>query len=197
MASPRADAALGISLALVGLTEVIARAVIGGLGAESALGVALLALGSTLPLALLAPSGAAVAICASSVLSLAEFHLLSLAGFAAMLLALYRVGRGPHRHRFARLLGLGVAAPFLLLALIGPSPTSSESAVLTVLLGTFAPVAFLGGLALQARREAEENRAAHRVIADTLVDHTAQSERARIARELHEDRKSTRLNSSH
>ena len=186
MASPRAGAALAFSLALVGLTEVIARAVIGDLGAESALAVALLTLGSTLPIALPGPSGAAVAICASSVLSLAGFHLLSLAGFAAMLLAQFRIGRGPHRHRFALLLGIGVAAPFLILALIGSSPTSSESAALTVLLGTFAPVAFLGGVALQARREAEENRAARQVIADTLVDHTARGERARIARELHD-----------
>jgi signal transduction histidine kinase len=81
---------------------------------------------------------------------------------------------------------MGLAAPFLVLALTGSRPSSSESAVLTVLLGTFAPVAFLGGLALQARREAEENRAARQVITDTLVDHTARGERARIARELHD-----------
>ena len=159
---------------------------IGGLGAESAIAVALLTMGSTLPLALLDLSGAAVAICASSVLSLAGFHLLSLASFAAMLVAEFRIGRGQNGRRFAQMLAIGVAAPFLLLALIGPRPTSSESAVLTVLLGTFAPAAFMGGLALQACREAEENRVAQRVMTDTLVDHTARGERARIARELHD-----------
>ena len=160
MASPRGDAVLALSLVLVGLAEVIARAEVGGLGAESALAATLLALGSTLPLALLGPFGAAVAICASSVLSLAGFHLLSLASFAAMLLALFRIGRGSNRDPFAQVSGLGITAPFLVLALIGPSPTSSESAVLTVLLAVLAPVAFLGGLALRARREVEENRAA-------------------------------------
>jgi len=186
MASPRGDAVLALSLVLVGLAEVIARVEVGGLGAESALAATLLALGSTLPLALLGPFGAAVAICASSVLSLAGFHLLSLASFAAMLLALFRIGRGSNRDPFAQVSGLGITAPFLVLALIGPSPTSSESAVLTVLLAVLAPVAFLGGLALRARREVEENRAARQVIIDTLVDHTARGERARIARELHD-----------
>ena len=48
------------------------------------------------------------------------------------------------------------------------------------------PAAALGAITRQARREAAENRAARQVIAETLVEHTARGERARIARELHD-----------
>ncbi|MHB1928657.1 MAG: sensor histidine kinase, partial [Acidimicrobiales bacterium] len=187
MAAPRADAVLASLLALVGLTEVIARAAIGGLGGESALAVGLLALGTTLPLALLGRAGAAAAISASSVLSLAGFHALTVAGFVALLIALYRLGRGdPQEHVLIQLSALGLATPFLVLTFTGPPPTSSEAAVLTVLLAALAPVASLAGIAQQARREVRDNRAARQVIADTLIEHTVRGERARIARELHD-----------
>lgn len=187
MAAPRADAVLALSLALAGLTEVIARAAIGGLGGESALAVGLLALGSTLPLALLGRAGAAVAIGASSVVSLAGFHALTAASFVALMMALYRLGcGGSQQHVLIQLSALGLVIPFLVLTFTGPSPTSSEAAALTVLLAALAPVASLGGFAQQARREVRDNRAARQVIADTLIDHTARGERARIARELHD-----------
>jgi signal transduction histidine kinase len=184
--APRADAVLASSLALVGLTEVIARAAIGGLGGESALAVGLLALGSTLPLALLGKAGAAAAICASSVLSLAGFHALTAAGFVALLIALYRLGHGSQQHVLVQLSALGLAVPFVVLTFTGPPPTSSEAAALTALLAALAPVAALGGFAQQARREVRDNRAARQVIADTLIEHTARGERARIAHELHD-----------
>ena len=92
---------------------------------------------------------------------------------------------GGHTRLF-QLLAIGLAAPFLVLALTGPNPSSSESATLTVVLAALAPVAAIGGIAEQARREAHENRAARQVIADTLIEHTVRSERARIARELHD-----------
>ena len=154
------------------------------LDVESALALALLALGSTLPLAVLGAASAALLACAASVLSLADFHLLSVASAAAVLIALFRLGRGPHG--LFQFLAIGLAAPFLVLALTGPNPSSSESATLTVVLAALAPVAAIGGIAVQARREAQENRAARQVIADTLIEHTARGERARIARELHD-----------
>src|SRR5262249_61230741 len=46
--------------------------------------------------------------------------------------------------------------------------------------------AAVGGTAENPRREAQENRAASRVIAETLVENTARGERVRIARELHD-----------
>jgi len=187
MAAPRADAILASLLALAGLTEVIVRAATGGLAGESAFAVGLLALGSTLPLALLGRAGAAIAICASSVVSLAGFHALIVTGFVALLIALYRLGHGgPQQQVLIQLSALGLAIPFLILTFTGPPPTSSEAAALTVLLAVLAPVASLGGFAEQARREVRDNRAARQVIADTLLDHTARGERARIARELHD-----------
>lgn len=183
-ASPRSLGVLGLSFAVLGLIEVSTRAAIGQFDVQSALALALLALGSTLPLATLSAATAALIVCPASILSLAGFHFLSAASAAAVLIALFRLGRQP-RGLFQSL-AIGLAAPFLVLALTGPSPSSSESATLTVMLAALAPVAAIGGIAVQARREAEENRAAHRVITDTLIDHTARGERARIARELHD-----------
>ena len=183
-ASPRSVAVLGPSLAVLGLVEVLTRAAISQLEVGPALALGLLALGSTLPLAVLGAAAAAVLACAASVLSLAGFHLLSVASVAAVLIALFRLGRGPRW--LSQLLAIGLAAPFLVLALSGPSPASSEPATLTVLLAALGPAAAIGGIAMQSRREAEENRAARQVIADTQVEHTARGERARIARELHD-----------
>jgi signal transduction histidine kinase len=58
--------------------------------------------------------------------------------------------------------------------------------VLTLLLASLAPAATLAGIAQRAQSEATENRAAREVIFGNLLDHTARSERARIARELHD-----------
>jgi signal transduction histidine kinase len=55
-----------------------------------------------------------------------------------------------------------------------------------VLLASLAPAAALAGVARRSRGEAIDNRAARQVIAETLVEHTARGERARIARELHD-----------
>ena len=58
----------------------IARLALGGADAQNALGVCLLALGGTLPLALLPPAGAALAVAAADVLSLAALRTLTVAG---------------------------------------------------------------------------------------------------------------------
>jgi signal transduction histidine kinase len=182
----QAQAVAGSSLALLGLIEALTRAVIRGSDATSALVLALLALGTTVPLAVFGPAAAAFTACAATLLSLAGFHTLSVAGFVALLVTLYQAGRATPEPGLVRLSAVGLAVPFAVLALTGPRPTSSEAAALTVLLAALAPVASLGGIAQQARHEAEENRAARQVIADTLIEHTARGERARIARELHD-----------
>jgi signal transduction histidine kinase len=187
MASQRGPVVLGSSLAVLGLTEAVARASVGGLGAVPTLAGAVLALGSTLPLAVFGTRGAALTCWAVNVLSLVAFQTLTVAGFAAVLIALYRLGRAePQHNEWVQLSAVGLAVPFLVLALSGPSPSSSEAAVLTVALAALAPVAVFGGSARRARQQAQENRAALQVIADTLVEHTARGERARIARELHD-----------
>jgi signal transduction histidine kinase len=183
-ASPRYLPVLGSTLAILGLVEVFTRAATSRLDVDSSLALGLLAVGSTLPLAVLGTRGAALFTSAASVLSLAGFHLLSVAGAAALLIALFRLGREPDGH--FQLLAMGLAAPFLVLALVDPGPSSSESAILTVVLAALAPMAALGGVATESRREALENRAVREVITDTLIEHTVRGERARIARELHD-----------
>ena len=208
-ASGRAPAVAGGLLGLAALTEAILR----GAGAEMSVvdlvGVCALAASTTVPLAFLGPVAAAVAVCAASVLSLAAFQTLTVAGLAAQLIVLYRLGRsgaarstaprsgvsrsGGRRTEAswdaAQFLAPALAVSFLVLALAGPFATGradSEGGVLVVLLAALAPAAALTGIAQRARSQALVHSHARQVIAGTLVEHTARGERARIARELHD-----------
>jgi len=200
-ASPAAPAVAGILLGLAAMTEAIARGADTGRSVASLAGVSTLALFTTVPLAFLGPVAAAVAICAASVLSLAAFQTLMVAGLAAQLIALYRLGRiDPPRSRASRIggrpdqarwdaprfLAPALAVPFLVLALAGPGRAGAEERVLVVLLASLAPAAALAGIARRARSEAVVHRTARQAIAGTLIEHTARGERARIARELHD-----------
>ena len=198
-ASPHAPAVTGALLGLAALTEAIARGAGTGMSAAGLVGVCALALFTTMPLAFLGPTAAAVAICAASVLSLAAFQTLTVAGLVALLIVLYRLGRsgaawtGSRRTEAswgaAQFLAPALAVPFLVLALAGPvatGHTGSEEDVLVVLLASLAPAAALTGIAQRARSEALVHSTARQVIAGTLVEHTARGERARIARELHD-----------
>ena len=154
-------------------------------------GVLILALLTTVPLAFPAPVPAAVAISSASVLSLAVFQTLTVAGACAQLIVLYRLGVAEAPRKGAqrdgpRLLAPVLAVPFVVLALTGARPAGSEEAILTVLLAALAPAAALGGIARRASLQEQAHRAARQVIADTLFDHMARGERARIARELHD-----------
>jgi signal transduction histidine kinase len=141
----------------------------------------LLSLLSTLPLGLLwsQQAAAALAVSAASVLSLTLFHALTVAGLAAQLIVLYRLGRGR-----SPALAAGLAMPYLLVALADPG--HGESRIVTILLASLAPVAAWVGIAQRARGEALEHAAARQIIAGTLIEHTARGERARISRELHD-----------
>ena len=189
-AAPHAPAVAGALLGLAAVIEALARAAGTRVSVQSLvlslLAVAVLALATTLPLAFLGPVAAAVAISAASVLSLALFHTLTVAGLAAQLIVLYRLGHDGAQRSGAPLLAVGLAVPYLVLALAGPRPTDSEAGVLTVLLASLAPAAALAGTARRARSEALAHSAARQVIAGTLLEHTARGERARIARELHD-----------
>jgi signal transduction histidine kinase len=171
----------GALLGLLAVTESIARAGATGASAQFGLALTLMALSTTVPLAFLGLVGAATAVTAASVLSLAAFHTLTVAGLGAQLIVLYRIGRGG-----PPVVAAALALPFLVLALADSLATGSEASVLTVLLASLAPTAALAGIAFRARAEAQENRAAREVIAGTLIEHTARGERARIARELHD-----------
>jgi signal transduction histidine kinase len=161
-----------------------------------------LGLATTLPLAFLRPVPAAVVLSAAGLLSLAMFHFLALAGAAAVLVAVYRSGRGASRHGGdaagrvhghradrAQYAALGLSVPFLVLALATGPSAGTEGAytwVLTVVLAALVPAAAWAGVARRSRAEARLHTAAAEAIAGTLVEHTARGERARIARELHD-----------
>lgn len=146
----------------------------------------LLALAATVPLIFLRPAAAAAAITVASVLSLAAFGavttngqtagLVTAAGLAAQVIAVYRLG-GTGAGRY---LALALAAPFLLLALAG------RGGMAGVLLASAVPLAAGAGIAVRSRDQASREDVARSELADSLVEHMARGERARIARELHD-----------
>ena len=155
----------------------------------------LLGLATTLPLAFLRPAPAAVVLSAASLLSLGLFHFLTLAGAAAELIAVYLSGRsgswrgsasgGISGGAAAEYAAAGLTVPFLVLAVVTFAAAGTEAWVLTIVLAALVPAAAWAGVARRSRAEALLHTAATRAIADTLVEHTARGERARIARELH------------
>jgi len=178
-------------LGLAAAGQAIARAAASGTGGSvvpyAAL-LCLLALAGTVPLAVLRPAPAAVTITAANVF-LFSLGALPAAAAAAQVIAVYRLGAaggpGPGTRDepsapAARFLAVGLAVPFLVLAL-----TSQDSAA-AVLLASFVPVAAGAGIAVRARRADRTQTAAREQIADTLTEHLARGERARIARELHD-----------
>jgi signal transduction histidine kinase len=181
-AVPHAPAVGGALLAVLAVAQALALPPgRGGIDFAQGVGLVLLALFSTLPLGLLwsYPAGAAVAVGAACVLSLAAFHTVTVAGLIAQLIALYRLGRsGP------QLLAAVLALPYLVLALLPPSGTADR--ILTVLLAALGPAAAWAGAARRARSEAREHSAAREVIAGSLLEHTVRGERARVSRELHD-----------
>ena len=184
---PHAPAVAGALLALAAMTEAIARGAGAGMSVAGLVGVGALAASTTVPMAFLGPAAAAVAICAASALSLAAFGTLTVAGLAALLIVLYRLGRnGVSSWGAAQFLAPALALPFVVLALAGTGHAGSEERVLVVLLASLAPAAALAGIAQQARGEALAHSAARQAVAGTLLEHTARGERARIARELHD-----------
>jgi signal transduction histidine kinase len=185
---PHAPAVAGAVLALAAMTEAIARGAGTGMSVADLVGVSALAASTTVPLAFLGPVAAAVAISAANALSVAAFGTLTVAGLAAQLIVLYRLGcsRNAGPWDAAQFLAPALALPFLVLALAGTGHAGTEERVLVVLLASLAPAAALTGIARQARSEALAHSAARQAVAGTLLEHTARGERARIARELHD-----------
>jgi signal transduction histidine kinase len=189
-------------LGLAAVIEALARAAmthavapVGGLLAWGML-YCVLGLATTLPLAFLRPALAAIVLTAISLLSLGLFHFLTVAGAAAVLVAVYRAGRRGSwrggdpadgvRGDGAQYAALALTVPFGVLALASSTAAGTETWVLTVVLAAGVPAAAWAGVARRARAEARLHTAATQVIAGELVEHTARGERARIARELHD-----------
>jgi signal transduction histidine kinase len=171
--------AIGAVLAVLAATESITRAAADDASAQLSLVLCLLALATTVPLICLRPAGAILAISSASVLSLAPFHSLTIAGALAELVAAYRLGRGD-----VRLLAALVFVPFLVLGLADPG--HGEDRLLTLLLASLTPAAAWAGAATQSRSAARAHIAAQQLIAGTSFEYAARGERARIARELHD-----------
>ncbi|TXS41872.1 sensor histidine kinase [Streptomyces sp. or43] len=146
--------------------------------------IGLLCLCTALPLALLRPVLAGVTVTAASFGSLTVFHTLTLAGFAAQLIAQYRLGRCGHV-----LAATLFSVPFLALALDVASAGSADATdyrVRVVLLAALAPTAAFAGLARRAREGDRERDATREVMAGSQWENAAREERARIVRELHD-----------
>ena len=148
-------------------------------GVQLAMVIGLLCLCTALPLALLRPVLAGFAVSAASFGSLTVFHTLTLAGFAAQLIAQYRLGRCGNV-----LAAMLFTTPFLALALAGS--TDTDYRVRTVLLVALAPTAAFAGLARRARQGDREHNAIREVMAGSQWENAAREERARIVRELHD-----------
>ncbi len=139
----------------------------------------LLCLSTTLPVALKWPEFAAVAAAAGAVLSFAFLHMLTIPGAAAQLISGYRLGRSD-----SRALGVILGAPFLLVALAGPSVTGVR--LFAVVLASLVPASVIAGNAGRASGDAQEHTAERQAFAGILLENTARGERARISRELHD-----------
>ncbi|TMR34411.1 sensor histidine kinase [Nonomuraea zeae] len=145
----------------------------------------LLALATTLPLPLMwaQPVAAALLTSGASVLSMLAFHSLTAAGLVAQLVTGYRFGR--HGSPVAAVL---VTVPYPLLAMMlgAADQPGGRLRAYSLLLACLATAAALAGIAVRVRGRSLADTAARQVIADTLLEHTARGERARIARELHD-----------
>ena len=174
------------SLGVLAVAESIVRASLDGAGAQRLLGVCAVALATTLPPAFVGRLAAAVTVVAASVVSVALFHALTVAGLVAQLAVLYSLARDGRPATRTQAIAVGLSAPFLVLALAHPVPSGSEAGVLTLLLAALAPAAAFAGIAQRARATASSYDADRQAAAGDLVEHAARGERARIARELHD-----------
>jgi signal transduction histidine kinase len=140
--------------------------------------VVLLALATTVPLGLLGPRAGALVIATASVISVDQAHAFTVAGLAALMIAVARLG-----YARAQLSAGLIVAAFLVLALVD---AASGAAEVPVLLAAGAPIAAWTGSALRSRGDTVARRAESETIAGSLLEHTARGERARISRELHD-----------
>ena len=167
-----------VTLGLLAVVEVAVRA--DESGSEPSVAM-LLGLGATVPIALarVQPFAAAVLITLITLLTLAAPLPPTGAGLVALLAVLYMVGR--HGPRWVTAL---VIVPFVGYAVGGPIDDGDQLFGVVLVVLTVAAAGL--GRVSKVRREAAELEASRHVVADTLLEHAARGERARIARELHD-----------
>ncbi|WP_211229468.1 sensor histidine kinase [Nakamurella lactea] len=172
-----------VLLAMAAVIEATARTVGPGVRPLFVLLVALLALCSTLPLAMLAATGSAVLIVGSAVVSMVPFGTLTVASVVALLCAMYRLGRRGSRLPAGALIVL-LLVPAVLA--IGVGLANRETDVIAVLVAALAPSACWVGTLHRSGRQTRQYSADRDAVLDTLLEHGVRGERARIARELHD-----------
>jgi signal transduction histidine kinase len=177
---------IGALLGLSALAESIVRSALVGVNVQRALVLCLVAISTTLPLALVSPQPAAIVVVVACVVSLTLFHTLTVAALVAQLVVLYRLGPAARPGTATQMGAVCLPFTFLVVALTRPVATGSEAGVLTLLLVSLGPAAALAGIARRARGEALRHDAARQAAAGDLLAHAARGERARIARELHD-----------
>ena len=184
LASPQAGV---VVLGLAAAAESTAAAASLDRPARYVLACLFFGLAATLPVAFLSPPAAAASVTAANLLSLGLGGRLTVAGSLVQLIVLYRLTRlGSHRRAVTQVLAMVLAACFVVAGLVGGRPLSSEAATLTLLLAACGPAAVWAGTARRHRSESALHSAARANIASELLEHTARSERARIATELHD-----------
>jgi signal transduction histidine kinase len=204
--SRNALALAGAVLALAAFGQAVAQGLTHTVNAAStgsapyAIALCLLALAGTVPLIFLRPAAAAAAITGATAIMLIAFGTPTAAALIAQVIAGYRLGRrvvigrpvaagdvGPVPRAAedgtpggAELIAAGLAAPVIVLALV------FHGGVAAALLAALVPIAVGAAIALRTRSEQARQSAARAVLAESLTEHLARGERARIARELHD-----------
>jgi signal transduction histidine kinase len=165
-------------LCAAGVIEVAFRPAAYGPNASFTL---VLALAVTLPVGLARghPTAAAVLIVAATTLTLLPYGFPPVAGLVALAVSLYLAGRRGFRTAL-------LVLPFLLYALSPVATAAKGGRPFAVLLLALAAGATATGIAHRTRAEAAQRDESARAMADSLLEHVARGERARIARELHD-----------
>ena len=180
----RAPMAAALALGLAAVLQVAVQPQSASPGSPAALPtifLVLIALATTLPLGVLwaQPRTAAVIISVADLLSLGLVHTWTVAGVAALLAVMYRLGcLGAQVPAVC----IAVACLALALAQTAASPTRLE----LILVAAVAPLASWAGYARKVRGESAARTAQHEFLAGSLLEHTVRGERARISRELHD-----------
>ncbi|MFC8514917.1 sensor histidine kinase [Streptomyces sp. NPDC057257] len=180
--SARSPIGVSAGLALLAVGEGLLRS--GDPGSSLAV-VLLLALATTLPLVFVLGGGrersrgvGAGAVSAACVLALVPFRALTLGAACAQLVCVYvsaRAGRP--------LLSGVLVVPYVFVALFAEH---DDTRIVAVLLAVLASAAAATGVTHHVRSTALAHSATEQAFADTLLEHAARGERARIARELHD-----------
>ncbi|WTW93566.1 sensor histidine kinase [Streptomycetaceae bacterium NBC_01309] len=184
-ASPHAPLVAGVLLGVLAFLETALRlpGPEGSFGEQEHPLVLLLALITTVPLVLLPVHtvSAAVLVTTANFVAMTPFHLLTVAGTAAQLTVVHQLGR-----QNKRVLAALPVPLFLGYAIAAAPDLGLGERTLTLTLASLTAAAAGAGIARRARNEARVYSAAAQAVADSLLEHAARGERARIARELHD-----------